>query len=386
MPRKKAAAVTAPAPPPDSANKQSLGLLGEGSFGCVFQPPVKCSDAEKPFVARATAKAAATVGKVFYDVKDFQKEMKTSRVAAKIDPTGKKMLIPTGSCKTTTDAVQEHPAGYLCEKQSEFAMSKDESQPLYQLLMPYGGTRLDGYVKSLATTGAPMTAAEFLRRMLPIFEAVVLLHANGECHQDIKSSNVLMKGGRAILIDYSLMRPLKQLYANVNRRRWRYSYFPYPPEYKIFHRLLRGLTEGPADALALSSLIGAPKTRDEVFAEVRRNWVSFGERRGKAYYDLFGETKLRRFIDAFYDWAAAEATTRAKLTAAFAPFAAKVDVYSVGMIFTELSHHLAPLTTAKEATAFRAFIRALAHPDPRQRLGPTEALAAAKKLLKALGE
>lgn len=390
MPRKKSAKIVL-----DSADKPSLGLLGEGSFGCVFRPPVQCSDAEKPLVRSRAARRPPTaaqraVGKVFYDIKDFQKEVSASQATANIDPDGKRMLIPSASCQTTTEAVQEHPAGYLCEKHSDFLQSmgdRYQNKKLYQLLMPYGGIRLDDYVKSFRDA-TPMTAAAFVRLMMPILEGVVLLSANGQCHQDIKSSNVLVKGGRAILIDYSLMRPVDDIYASVNRRRWRYSYFPYPPEYKIFHRVVRDLrTSARAvadDAVALSTLIGAPKTRDEVFAEVRRNWVSFGERRGKAYYDLFGgDTKLRSAVDRLYDWAIQEATTRTKLTDVFAPFAEKVDVYSVGMIFTELSHLLVPLPT-KQAAALRAFIRSLAHPDPRERLGPTAALAAGKKLLKVL--
>jgi len=367
----------------ETVDKEDAGLLGEGSFGCVFQPPVACKGPEIPLVPargrKSSAKKEGSVGKVFFDVQDFRQEMKTSKIAAKVDPEGKTMIVPTASCVTTREAVLEHPAGYLCEKDSE-NIQMSPSSTLHQLLMPYGGTRLDTYV----THQIPlMRSKELVAMMIPILEGVVKLHAAGQCHQDIKTSNILVapaasstsaKQGVARIIDYSLLMPLSKIYSYINRRRWRFSYFPYPPEYKMFYVLHRELGRRSSKT----------DSRTEVFSEIRRNWFSFGERRGRAYYDLFGENKIRRLVDDFYEWTAQNATTRAKLETAFAPFADKLDVYSVGMIFVDLSRVLSPSDTPKNTREMRVFLRGLSHPDPRERLGPVEALAAAQNLLKKM--
>ena len=386
----------------ETADKEDAGLLGEGSFGCVFQPKVACQGPEKPLLrvrgrkgaakgsAKGSAKGAAqgtvdddSVGKVFFDIQDFRQEMKTSKIAAAVDPEGKSMIVPTASCVTTREAVLAHPAGYLCEKHSENPQMSDSST-LHQLLMPHGGVRLDTYVASQVPF---MSSKELVLLMIPVLEGIVKLHAAGQCHQDIKTSNVLVapapakgsaKQGIARLIDYSLLMPLAKIYSYSNRRRWQFSYFPYPPEYKMFYVLHRELGRRSSGSSEKTD------SRTEVFSEIRRNWFSFGERRGRAYYDLFGENKIRRLVDEFYEWTMNTAATRAKLETAFAPFADKLDVYSVGMIFVDLSRILSPLETPKTTRAMRIFLRGLSHPDPRERFGPLEALAAAQSLLKAI--
>jgi len=163
----------------DSRAKDEKGeLLGEGSFGCVFRPPVKCTANVKPISNTAakeaqkkkvsgSAKHKPAVGKVFFDHRDFTKEVKMAKVVAKIDPVGKNILVPTSSCESTREEVLNHPAGSSCEKQSELPYMS-LTAPVYQLTMPYGGMRLDHYVAD-----HKLSPKQFLHIMVPVIEGVV---------------------------------------------------------------------------------------------------------------------------------------------------------------------------------------------------------------------
>ena len=400
----------------NSMDKEALGLVGEGSFGCVFAPPIKCTGPakglrngapeESPPGAKGPAAATATglVSKVFFDKTDYANELRTSREVAKIDPTGDLMLIPRSRCDTTREAVLKHPAGYLCEKHSEYP-DVSLTQTLHQFIMPHGGVRLDHYIADAAagaTGGAgALTPKQLLAVMMPVLEGIAALANNRRCHQDIKTSNILVAPARkgsvheklaaehnigevARIIDYSLMIPLADVYAAANRRRWKFSYFPYPPEYKMFNYIYNALGAG-AGAGAASSTKITPSASDKeaVLSEVKKNWMSFGERRGKAYYKLFGAAKIRDAVGDTLAWLAT-AGSRAKLEKTLAPFAEKLDIYSLGMVFVDVTRHVSLAGyphTGRWMRAFRAFVRGMAHPDPRVRLSAHEALVSARELM-----
>jgi len=324
---------------------------------------------------------------------------------AKIDPTGDLMLIPRSRCDTTREAVLKHPAGYLCEKHSEYP-DVSLTETLHQFIMPHGGVRLDHYIADAAAGDAAgkssaLTPKQLLAVMMPVLEGISALATNRRCHQDIKTSNILVAAARkgsayekiaadhnigevARIIDYSLMIPLADVYAAANRRRWKFSYFPYPPEYKMFNYIYNALGAGAgAGATSNMKITASASDKDAVLSEVKKNWMSFGERRGKAYYKLFGSAKIREAVGDTFAWAAT-AASRAKLEKMFAPFAEKLDVYSLGMVFVDVTRHVSLAGyphTGRWMRAFRAFLRGMAHPDPRARLSPDEALASARELM-----
>lgn len=406
---------------------EGVGLVGEGSFGCVFTPPVRCVGAKKglrrgaspPEAPASRQRATDQVGKVFFDRDDYLKELRTSREIAQIDASGDRLLLPTARCETTRAAVLAHPAGYLCEKHSENPQMS-LSQELYQLVMPNGGPRLDHYASDAAAGGESgrevgLTPKQLLALMMPVLEGVAALVASGKCHQDIKTSNILVApvregspyapmlaehrlGEAARLIDYSLTIALADVYAAVNRRRWRFSYFPYPPEYKMFNYIYQAIRSGTGAGGATSSIKITTLDHDKeaVLSEVKKNWMSFGERRAKAYYKLFGAANIREAVGETFAWAVeasgaegaegavAARKSRAKLQKAFAPFAEKLDVYSVGMVLIDITRHASLAGYphgGRWMRAYREFLRAMAHPDPRRRLTAAEALARARELM-----
>ena len=188
----------------NSMDKEALGLVGEGSFGCVFAPPIKCTGPAKGLRngapeespgAKGAAAAAGLVSKVFFDKSDYANELRTSREVAKIDPTGDLMLIPRSRCDTTREAVLKHPAGYLCEKHSEYP-DVSLTKTLHQFIMPHGGVRLDHYIADAAASESALTPKQLLAVMMPVLDGIAALARNRRCHQDIKTSNILVAAAR----------------------------------------------------------------------------------------------------------------------------------------------------------------------------------------------
>lgn len=362
----------------DAAAPQNPEMLGEGSFGCVFRPAVKCTSPRTPFKPHAPTSTspsdAQEVGKVFFDLDDFRREMRTSRQVKSVDPTGTNLLVPTASCDTTRQEVLKHPAGLECDKHEEFSGSATDT--LKQLIMPYGGDRLDSFVR---TQAKPLSPKAFVRLMLPVLEGLQQMEAKGYCHQDIKVSNILANNSKAIIIDYSLMIPLRSVYAASNRRRWRFSYFPYPPEYKIYNLLYKNKgkrKQANTDTQVASSSI------PQVYEDVRKNWFSFGDNKAKAYLKLFDENNVWKAVHNFYEWA--EGLPPSKRAAAFAEFATKLDIYSVGMVFVDISRYLSFRGYPRKSAftvGYHELVKGMSHPDPRSRWTVAESLDKMKKLI-----
>jgi serine/threonine protein kinase len=336
----------------------SAEVLGEGSFGCVLKPQVPCDSPAKKI--RATS-SKNLVGKIFVDKKDFMKEVRASKIVATVDPNGQNILTPSEYCNTSVDHVLSNSSATECEAIRD-VMYAPNNPTLYQLTMPYGGERLDKQVRS-----NNLSKKKFLELMLPIFEGLVLLEDKGYCHQDIKASNLLITPAKkAIMIDYSLMIPLKDVYASKNIRRLRHTYFPYPPEYKIFYKMYKHLC-GKKDC--------------DTWEEVLKNITHYGPTRSETFFELYPEADVKKDLERFVAWTQ-EFSSKSKLEGAFKEVANVVDVYSVGTVFVDMY----PYTTDKGCTkkflgSYKKLVQSMIAMDPRDRMTPKTLLARVKSML-----
>lgn len=300
-------------------------ILGEGSFGCVVSPPIPCESNKKNI-----SKTKSEVGKIFVDAKDFKKEVATAKLVAKIDPTGKNLLTPSEHCETSTASVRDPSITWSCE-----ALRGSGKGRLYQLMMPYGGERLDEYVKKHKPS-----RMEFLRLMIPVMEAIVQLQQHKYCHQDIKVSNILVTPEhKAILIDYSLMVPFNDVYTPSNRHYLRHTYLSYPPEYKaVYYK---------------------DEDKARVMGEIMANTSKYASRFRKAW------AKERKWI--YNNLKDLTANTN------------KIDVYSLGTVFIRIDEEY--LRARKGTDAFYRLVDDMVAVNPAKRLSPVELLERAKNVL-----
>jgi len=305
------------------------------------------------------------VSKVFFDKEDWKKEWMHSKQIAKVDPSGKHLLLPVSSCKTTLDKVETHPSAFECDGLQYY--DPRHSKLLYQINMPFGGTSLYDFVRSLIMQqGHLMSCKDILELMGPIIHSLVLMDKRQTCHQDIKTSNILVTPqGKTILIDYSLMMKYKDIFTFKNRKRLRYTYFPYPPEYKIAHVLLHDEKCTPCD----------------VVQECMNNIFQYGQDRGQAYMEYVPEREIRASVMKRFD----DLKIYKDLTLShhMKPFANRADVYGVGMCFIDLNKYInIGSLTKKKKLAWTTWIRGMIHPDVEQRFTPSEAVFEYQQLQK----
>lgn len=308
-----------------------MEVLGEGSFGCVIKPPAPCKSSRKRI-----ARGKSEVGKLFVSRDDFAKELNAAETVAKIDPEGKTILVPTEHCKTNMETIKDPGLTWKCEAFQDHVRSP--KQPLYQLLMPYGGVRLDEYVKDKQPT-----YQEFVGIMLSVAQGIVNLEKHKYCHQDIKASNILVTPQhRAIIIDYSLMIPMKDVYHPKNAHYLHHTYFSYPPEYKAEYY--------------------KESEPDYIIREILRNVSSHDEKFLRRFKKVWSKRK---------NWIYNQNLKK---------YANRVDVYSLGTVLVRMTPYL-KTSPRKVRDAFESLIDKMIEIDPSKRAQPVEVVQSMKNII-----
>lgn len=310
-----------------------MEVLGEGSFGCVLKPMAPCKSERKRI-----ARGKSEVGKIFVSREDFIKELDAAHTVAKIDPEGKTILVPTEYCKTNIDAMNDPAMTWKCEVFQDYV--RTPKQPLYQLLMPYGGVRLNEYVKLKQPT-----YQDLIRIILPVAEGIVSLEKHKYCHQDIKASNILVTPQhRAIIIDYSLMIPFKDVYRPKNQHYLHHTYFSYPPEYKAVYY----------------------KERDPVYIkqEIIKNVASHDDKYVARFKKAWSKRK---------NWIYNNNVEK---------YANRIDVYSLGTVLVRMRTYIASSSSPKKVKdAFERLLDKMIEIDPSKRAKPVEVVQSMKNII-----
>ncbi len=343
----------------EMSTDQEARVLGEGSFGCVLKPPVACAKEPKLFAVKRLQRTQ-NVGKVFYDKKDYEVEVKASQKVVNIDPRGKHILGPTSHCETTFGKVSDHPSAYECKNVRE-RIFLNPSTPMYQITMPFGGQRYDKFLKNGTTR-----FDDFIQQIIHVLEGVQKLQRHQTCHQDLKASNLLInRDGTVMIIDYSLMMSFDEIYSKKNLRRLHHSYFPYPPEYKIFYLLDQKIC---ADECAVA------------LRQVMKNLEHYGNRRKQIFERIHGgEDEIKRFVATLYEYL--RKLLNKGSHAQLINLAKKVDVYSVGAIMMDVDGYILKHGVSKtKLSKYDDAVRSMTMIDPRKR----DTVAVALKKLRAI--
>lgn len=337
------------------SDSKSPRVLGEGSFGCVLKPAVSCTGKEK--VIRNRLASEVTVSKIFENKTDYRKEVTASKRVAKIDKKGRHILVPNSFCDTSYGVVSLHPASDDCEVVQNLRFFPPSTK-LYQIKMPYGGVRYDKYIRS-----SNVDLTTFIKQMIHVLEGVKMMQAKQMCHQDLKASNLLISdSGKVIIIDYSLMLPFNQIYGKLNVRRLRHTYFPYPPEYKVYYAVYKHLCE--------------MKSCDGLLHHVLRNFDSYGRERLEMMVML--HENIPQHVATLYDFTL---KNKFRLQEAFTPFASKVDVYSVGTIMVDMDKYISKRGVSEQVLqAYYDAIASMTMVDPRKRATVKQALQKLKSI------
>lgn len=175
----------------------SENLIGEGAYGAVYKPALKCKNKKKEY--------KNSIGKVFDNKDNAMNESLTYKSITKIDPKHKFTL------PLYTDCI----------------LIKNDK---HQLIYKYGGNDLN---KLLQTKGSIPKFKAFLISMRPLLEGIKKLKDNNYTHLDIKPENILYRNKIIYLIDFGLSKHLDELYTSENDYILNHIYAYYPPEFKL---------------------------------------------------------------------------------------------------------------------------------------------------------
>ena len=169
-------------------------LLGEGSFGCAFQPAPACADGRKL--------AHDEIGKIVLKGEEADEELRSGRTIMAISSdSAKYFALPQNSCIPAMPIQDEDVSDCEVIQDSKRSQSKrSEGSPYTMLIMPNAGKTLHAWSHQY-----PLVADTFLHVFKHLLEGMVIYQDAGYVHNDIKDNNILVdKENVARYIDFGL--------------------------------------------------------------------------------------------------------------------------------------------------------------------------------------
>ena len=194
-------------------------FIGEGTYGCVFKPPVSCRN-------RGNIGSNSVVGKVFRSDKEFKKEVEINDIVKLIDPQRKFTLPMLNTCRTSNFESKDQVG------QCRLINNPYDSSGFSQILYKDGGQNFKQVMNTIK--GSPRIFIKVMKMFKPVLQGLVQMQAYGYVHQDIKPQNMLLKNKKIYLIDFGLINSANNIYSEEQRYILQYDYPYYPPEYKLW--------------------------------------------------------------------------------------------------------------------------------------------------------
>lgn len=153
--------------------KRGGKFKGQGSYGCGFNPPLKCFEDE-------TRRNNSELSKYFSHYGDALDEMNKSGAISLLDPQRKYFITPTELCPLDRENIRP-------ENQTEKCRGFSLNRETYLLMYEMGGDNLNS-IKIPANK-----VWNFIQSFENLFQGITLLHAGGLVHLDIKPENIVSK-------------------------------------------------------------------------------------------------------------------------------------------------------------------------------------------------
>ena len=162
-------------------------IIGQGTFGCVFQPPLVCKKKQIP---------NTMVGKITSE-RDETNESIAYKVLSKIHDSQYYFIIPNPQYTCIPKVINNQVDQDITK--CDFIKESDPDEKVVQLAMPYGGKDL------MSLTLGQKENIDFFQYFRHILEAGSLMLLNGFIHYDIYSKNVVIdRHNIPRIIDYGM--------------------------------------------------------------------------------------------------------------------------------------------------------------------------------------
>lgn len=170
-------------------------LLGSGTYGCVYQPPIRCRRNRN-----YNNKYGNHVMKVM-DMDNAVDEIEIGMIIDQIDPKHW-FFVPMSSQWCSLDTTE--PTLQSCK-----SYVRDKGKNYHGHFMEYAGIPLDKYLKS------GISVNKLTHMMKHMVNGLSRLHAAGICHLDIKEPNIMVSNDTPRLIDFGISK-FKDEYTDAN--------------------------------------------------------------------------------------------------------------------------------------------------------------------------
>lgn len=149
-------------------------LIGEGTYGCVFQPPLLCKKKQIP---------KSKVGKLTLE-DDMNREITAQKVLSKVKEAKHYFLLPEPELSCVPKILDNQEDNDISK--CDFLKESEKDKHVVQMAMPYGGKDLYGIALGVKEE------IHFFNLFRHLLEAGSLMLLNGVVHYDIYSKNVLV--------------------------------------------------------------------------------------------------------------------------------------------------------------------------------------------------
>lgn len=327
-------------------------LLGEGSYGCVFQPILPCHKDKKVYIIDKKRK----VSKIFKeDSKDFQLEKSIGKYLSTIDRSTKYFIFPYESCYIQANKLKKE-----IDLQQCFLSSNMKWIP--QVVLPFADFDFYGFLRYYKSKKSRFNypLQEWILNIENLLLGVGELIRHQLVHQDIYMANVMYNQKEQLfkLIDFGLTHPFDSIFT-WNNKRLTYVYHCYPPEYMFAHYLKNNLLK---------------PSLTEVISKWKNEYIcadpSVGSTDCYHYYNdyISEEDVLLDLKDIYNEYIHDPKHWLDRMIKAKVVYT--LDLYALGMLCIDLHVHLDFSDVSHEKMLkYKAFVQSMMRPNYHKRGG-----------------
>lgn len=323
--------------------KERTGKLGQGAYGCVYNPPIPC-------VGRTAGPAEKElVGKIFGREDLADDEERIMGIVAELDPEGRFTVSLRSACRVASTKSLKADCSHAREA---------SGNRMKQLIYEHKGVDLCNFMKEQS-----YDILDHLEGIKNVAGALCVLSSAEYAHRDLKPPNIMMHEGTMYLADFGLLIPFDRLYEEQQDYVLAFDYEYYPPEFKIYYDL----------KIANSPISNISDVKAFMVNDVRANYAeSENVLRLKAIEDT-----VSGLVDSFGSTSVLEATLRLN--------ASKVDIFGFGMTFMKMFMRSKKTSQTKSMRKkLHRVLERCVDPNPFTRVGPKEAVRELSVLTKLI--
>lgn len=331
-----------------------MPYIAEGSYGCVFSPPLKCLNNKKTTSSQA--------GKIFYSKDSMEEEKELAEKINKIDPNGKWTIPYYGSCFINVKETRQTDNIDKCNKYSKHIPITE------QLIYKNGGIDLNHFTNNFEFFKNNVFIDDLIPLFYNLLKGLKSLNEKQIAHCDIKPPNMLYDFNefKLYIIDFGLTTPYNDISSFSNYNMLNHIYPYYPPEFKIYVQLI----------IHNKTNVNINDILENYSRYLPRGFLDFMSK----YIDIPLQVKqfaikCQKNKEVFKHKFKTE-------------YVSKIDVFSLGMTFVEIFYRLSIKSQIKlkDKTFFDNFMKLVIVPmismDADQRYDSIKACNSLKTLLK----